>query len=169
LFGEQALQSVVSNVHYPHTDIIVEHNSRVVNSAAIIKISSKMLFRKNYKIGVLLTDGMNEFELASVLDTHVRTFPKSINTFSPGGKNVSSKFGLTLYPTGSLKDNQINELHVLDSNSQYASEKDFTTNTSIITYRTERKLYPIEVCLERITVLYGTNFRNCVKLTLDYN
>ena len=169
LFGEQTLQSVLHDVHYPHADIKVEHDSRVVNSAAIIKIASKMLFKKNYNMGVLLTDSINEFELASVLDTYVRTFPKSINTFSPQGKNVSSKYGLTLYPTGNLKSDQINELHVLDSNSRYAAEKDVITNASIITYSAEQKLYPIDKCLERIAALYGSNFRNCVKLTLDYN
>jgi transcriptional regulator GlxA family with amidase domain len=169
LFGEQTLQSVLHDVHYPHPDIKVEHDSRVVNKRAIIKIVSKMLFQKNSKMGVLLTDGMNEFELASVLDTYARTFPKSINTFSPQGRYVSSKYGLTLYPTGNLKEDQINELHVLDSSSQYVAEKDVITDARIITYSTERKPYPIDVCLERIAELYGINFSTCVKLTLDYN
>ena len=99
----------------------------------------------------------------------MRTFPKSINSFSVGGKNITSKYGLTLYPTGDLTKDQVNEVHLLDPQSSTTSKQDLFTNASIIKYSTERKLYPIEVCLERIAALYGTNFKNCVKLTLDYN
>jgi transcriptional regulator GlxA family with amidase domain len=169
LFGEKTLQSVLHNVRYPHADIKVEHDSRVVNKGAIIKIVSKMLFKKNSKMGVLLADGMNEFELASVLDTYVRSFPKSINTFSAEGKNVSSKYGLTLYPTGNLQEDRINELHVLDSNVQPIATKDSRTNVNILKYNSEQKQYPIDLCLERIAALYGNKFMNCVKLMLDYN
>jgi len=168
VFGEHTMQSVLHNVAYPHPDIKVEHQSQVVNNGAIIRIASKMLFRKNYKIGVLLADSLNEFELASILDTYMRTFPKSINSFSVGAKNITSKYGLTLYPTGDLQKDQVNEVHVLNSKSVTPPE-DLFTNASIIQYSAERKLYPIEICLERIAALYGTSFKNCVKLTLDYN
>jgi putative intracellular protease/amidase len=104
LFGNQTMQAVIHNISYPHPDIKMNHTSEIVDKSAIIKIASKMLFRRNYKVGVLLTDSLNEFELASVLDTYVRTFPKSINSFSLDGKSVTSKYGLTLYPTGDLKD-----------------------------------------------------------------
>jgi transcriptional regulator GlxA family with amidase domain len=168
VFGEHTMQKVLHNVGYPHPDIKVEHQSQVVNNGAIIRIASKMLFRKNYKIGVLLADSLNEFELASILDTYMRTFPKSINSFSVGAKNITSKYGLTLYPTGDLQKDQVNEVHVLNSKSVTPPE-DLFTNASIIQYSAERKLYPIEICLERIAALYGTSFKNCVKLTLDYN
>src|SRR5205807_6823864 len=90
--------------------IKMDHASKVVNKRAITKIASKMLFRKNYQVGVLLTDSVNEFDLASVLDTYVRTFPKSINSFSLNGKNVASKYGLKLYPTGDVKEDKVNEI-----------------------------------------------------------
>jgi putative intracellular protease/amidase len=169
LFGEQTLRAVINDVHYPRADIKVEHDSRVVDNAAKVKIVSKMLFKKNYKIGVLLTGGINEFELASVLDTYVRTFPKSINTFSAQGRNVSSKYGLTLYPTGNFENDKMNEVHILDSNALQVSKKDLPTNASILKYDIERTLYPIDLCLERIAGLYGNKFMNCVKLMLDYN
>jgi len=88
VFGEQTMQTVLHEVAYPHPNIKVEHRSQVVNNGAIIKIASKMLFKKNYKIGVLLADSLNEFELASVLDTYMRTFPKSINSISVGEKTL---------------------------------------------------------------------------------
>jgi putative intracellular protease/amidase len=168
LFGEQTMQAVLHDVAYPHSDIKVDHHSKVVNKGAIIKIASKMLFRKNYRIGVLLTDSLNEFELASVLDTYVRSFPKSINSFSVDGKNVSSKYGLTLYPTGDTKEDQVNELHVLNP-QPFNQSQDLFTNATIVKYSNEPKQYRIESCLDRISTLYGANFKNCVKLMLDYN
>jgi len=169
LFGEQTMQAVLHDVRYPHSDVKINHKSMVVNKGAIIKIASKMLLKKNYKIGVLLTDSLNEFELASVLDTYVRSFPKSINSFSVNGKNITSKYGLTIYPTGDPKEDRVNEVHVLNSKSFNVPEQKLFSHASIIKYSTERKLYPIETCLSRISSLYGANFENCVKLMLDYN
>ncbi|MCW3080520.1 DJ-1/PfpI family protein [Segetibacter sp.] len=168
LFGEQTMQGVLHDVRYPHADIKVDHQSLVVSKGAIIKIATKMLFSKNYRIGVLLTDSLNEFQLASVLDTYVRSFPKSINSFSSDGESVSSKYGLTLYPTGDTKEDKVNELHVLNLQLENVTQNVFT-NASMIKYSTEPKQYFIEKCLQRIASLYGTNFKNCVKLMLDYN
>ncbi len=169
LFGEQTMQAVLQNVGYPHADIKVEHASEVVNKRAITKIASKMLFRKNYKVGVLLTDSVNEFDLASVLDTYVRTFPKSINSFSLDGKGVASKYGLTLYPTGDVKEDRVNELHLLNPKALEASVPNQFSTARIVAYSPDQKQYPINVCLDRIALQYGTNFKNCVKLMLDYN
>jgi len=168
LFGEQTMQAVLHHVAYPHDDVTVRHESQVVSNGAIIKIASKMLFKKNYNIGVLLTDGINEFELASVLDTYVRSFPKSINSFSRSGASVSSKYGLTLYPTGDAKD-EVNELHILRPNVSDMTEQQSFTHAQIVNYESSSNRYPIEQCLERIATLYGSNFKNCVKLMLDYN
>ena len=169
LFGEQTMQSVLHNIGYPHAGIKMDHTSEVVNKRAITKIASKMLFRRNYKVGVLLTDSVNEFDLASVLDTYVRTFPKAINSFSLNGKGVASKYGLTLYPTGDVKEEEVNELHLLSPNTADAIERNYFTKARIVNYSPDRKQYPINVCLDRIALLYGTNFKNCVKLMLDYN
>jgi putative intracellular protease/amidase len=169
LFGEQTMQSVLQNVGYPRADIKIDHTSAVVNKRAITKIASKMLFRKNYSVGVLLTDSVNEFDLASVLDTYVRTFPKSINSFTLDGKGVTSKYGLTLYPTGDVKEDKVNELHQLNPKALEASVQNQFSKTRIVAYSPDRKQYPINVCLDRIALQYGTNFKNCVKLMLDYN
>jgi hypothetical protein len=163
------MHTVLHEAAYPHADIKVEHQSLAVGTGAIIKIASKMLFKKNYRVGVMLTDSLNEFELASVLDTYMRTFPKSINSFSVDGRNITSMYGLTLYPTGDLNADRVNEVHVLDPKSFTTPEQNLFNNASIIKYNRNPKRYPIEICLERIAALYGTNFKNCVKLTLDYN
>jgi len=169
LFGEQTMQSVLYNIKYPDTAVKVNHRSDVVSKAAIVKIASKMLFKSNYKIGVLLTDGVNEFELASVLDTYVRSFPKSINSFSDNGKSVVARYGLTLYPTGDLEKDHFDELHVLSRNIPAVPGLGSSAKSNIVQYSTEQKLYPIDICLGRIESQYGSNFRNCVKLMLDYN
>ncbi|MBV9961802.1 MAG: DJ-1/PfpI family protein, partial [Parafilimonas sp.] len=166
LFGEQTMQAVLADINYPHKDIKLNHKSDVVGAGTIAKIVSKKLFRKNLKIGVLLSDSVNELELASVLDTYVRTFPKSINTVSINGKNILSKYGLTMCATADFRQDQIDELHVLVPGN---SKQPALTNVFIINYSETKKQYPINVCLDRIAVLYGNNFKNCVKLTLDYN
>ena len=169
LFGEQTMQAVLHNAGYPHPDIKMDHASEVVNKRAITKIASKMLFRKNYNVGVLLTDGVNEFDLASVLDTYVRTFPKSINSFSLNGMGIASKYGLMLYPTGDIKEDRVNELHLFNPKPWEASVPNQFTKAHLISYNLDRKQYPINICLDRIALQYGTNFKNCVKLMLDYN
>lgn len=163
------MQAILHNMGYPHADIKVDHTSDVVNRGAIIKITSKMLFRKNNKVGVLLTDSVNEFELASVLDTYVRSFPKSINSFSLNGNGVTSKYGLTLYPTRDVKEDKVNELHLLTTTSIEISKQSQFAKASIIEYRQDQQRYPINVCLDRIALQYGTKFKNCVKRMLDYN
>jgi hypothetical protein len=61
----------------------------VVKKGAIISGISKVLFRKNYKIGVLLKDNINEFELASLLDTYTYTAPASIESFINRGNFIT--------------------------------------------------------------------------------
>jgi hypothetical protein len=169
VFGEQTADAVLHNIGYPHPNIKVDHASDVVNRGAIVKIASKILFRKNYKVGVMLADSVNEFELASILDTYVRTFPKSINSFSLDGNGVTSKYGLTLHPTGDLGKNKVNELHLLDPKSVHSAEQNSFAKARIVTYSEDQKGYPINICLERIAHQYGTKFKTCVKLMLDYN
>jgi transcriptional regulator GlxA family with amidase domain len=165
LFGHETMQKVLHDIRYPHGDIRVEHQSRVVNKGAMVKIGSKMIFRKSRKVGVLLTDNINEFELASVLDTYVRSFPKSINSITLNSKSVSSKYGLTLFPTAEYKAKRLNELHVIDD--RLSTESLF--NKEVVVKYTTETIYPIEACLGRIQSQYGSKFRNCVKLMLDYN
>lgn len=166
LYGEQTMQQVLENIKYPHSNIQMNHKSETVGTGAIFKIVSKVIFRKNYKIGVQLDDNINEFELASLLDTYTRTFPSSLNTFSFNGKKITSRYGLTMYPTG-IKTDKVNEVHLL--NQGIPSEQNIFANARIIKYDASINKYPIDICLERISQLYGDNFKSCVKLTLDYN
>ena len=166
LFGEENMQKVLHNIKYPHADIQINHKSEIVGTNAIFTIVSKVIFKKNYKIGVQLDDNINEFELASLLDTYTRTFPSSLNTFSLNNKKITSKFGLTMYPTG-IQSGKVNELHLLDPGNH--SDQKIVANARLIKYDSSTNKYPIDICLERISQLYGDHFKSCVKLTLDYN
>jgi putative intracellular protease/amidase len=166
LFGEAAMRGVIQSINYPHSTIQVSHESKIVNTSSIIRAVSKVLLKKNIRMGVLLHDGIDEFSLASILDTYVRSFPSSINTFSANSDGVVSKYGLRLYPTGNLDDKPLNELHVL--NTVPAAYNSSLSAANIIKYDRVSS-YPINICLDRISSLYGSGFTNSVKLMLDYN
>ena len=61
----------------------------------------------------------------------------------------------------------LDELHIPGSAPDNELHLREHSNTTIITY-TENK-YPIDVCLERISLQYGYKFENVVRLLLDYN
>ena len=166
LFGEESMRKVLRRIKYPHSTIQINHKSEIVGTGAIFTIISKVIFKKNYKIGVQLEDNMNEFELAGLLDTYTRTFPSSLNTFSLNGKKITSEYGLTMYPTG-VKSDKVNELHLPDPG--IPSAQPIFAKARVIKYDPSVNRYPIDLYLERISRLYGDKFRNCVKLTLDYN
>lgn len=169
LFGEETAQAALRNIRYPHDSIKVEHQSSVVNNGAIVKIVSKVLFKKKVRMGFWLNDKVNEFDLASLLDTYVRSFPTSLNTFSADGAAVTSKYGLILYPTGDVKKDEVNELHLLEPKQIQSSDQDLFAKAKVISYEQSVGKYPIDICLEKIRTIYGSKFENCVKLMLDYN
>ena len=169
LFGEETAYAVLRNVSYPHAGIKTDHQSDVVNKRAIARIASKVLFKKKIRMGVWLDDEVNEFDLASLLDTYIRSFPASLNTFSSSGRSVTSKYGLTLYPSGDSQNNKVNELHLLNPERIKSSGQELFANARVINYQQSSGNYPIDVCLERIRALYGSKFENCVRLMLDYN
>ena len=169
IFGKEIMHQVLNDVHYPHKEIKNDHKSLVVSTRAIIYGISKVIFSKNYKIGVLLKDSINEFELASLLDTYARTVPGSIETFVTNGKLVTSKYGLTIYPTSDLNNRSFDEVHVLMPRSFTRADAETLKNSQIIQYGQEQLKYPIDIFLDRIKHQYGNNFQNLVKLMLDYN
>lgn len=118
---------------------------------------------------MLLQDHINEFELASILDTYSRTLPKSIHSFSINNKPVVSKYGLTLYPSGNLNDFKPDEVHVLIPKSITLADQALFKNGRTINYCYENDQYTLNHCLVRIDKVLGRNFMNFVKLTLDYN
>ena len=169
LFGKETMQRVAANIYYPHADIKTEHQSIAVSGSTKTTILKKVMFKKNKDVGVLLQDGMSEFNLAGVLDTYNRSFPSSCNTYSSSGKTVTTKYGLTLIPTGDAHKNNVDELHVLMPGTFSKNAEVFFKKAQYIKYDHQQEQYIIDVCLKRIAQQYGSSFENVTKLLLDYN
>jgi putative intracellular protease/amidase len=169
IFGRETMQKVLNDIHYPHPEIITDHESLVVDEAAIFTGLSKVLFRKNYKIGVLLKDNINEIELAGLLDTYARTVPASIESFVTRGYSIKSKYGLTIFPTGVFTSQSFDEVHVLMPDSSGHTEQILWESSQVVNYDHHQRQYAIDKYLARISTQYGSKFQHLVKLMLDYN
>ena len=169
LFGDEVMHSVLDDIKYYKGDLLKEHNSVAVKGSAIYSGLTKVVFKRNRNIGILLQDGISEFELAGIFDTYTRSLPSSIKAFTTNGAAVTTKYGLTVIPTGDMKTSKIDELHII--RPEILSKQDSTTlkNLDIVTYHQPSGKYIINECLERIEHLYGSKFQNVVKLALDFN
>ena len=169
LFGPEIMIKVIRDIDYPYTSPKTEHQSNALRFGDKMAVGKKIIFTKNKKIGVLLRDSINEFELAVVMDTYNRTFPKSIESFSYNDSAVKTKYGLTLIPTGTIHNIELDELHILDSVSFSNTDLLRLNHGEVVKYNSTQKQYIIDECLHRIHDQHGEKFENVVKLMLDYN
>ena len=167
LLGDKSMREVAANVHYPHPEILTAHQSIAINFGNEFTIATKVIIQQNRKLGMLLQQGMSEFELVSVLDTYVRTFPKSFRFFTLADSTIQTKYGLTVMHTDGNDSKNLDEIHVLMPGDS-AFVNSLNSDTKIVRYDLKSQ-YPIEACLERIGELYGDKFKTVVKLMLDYN
>lgn len=168
LFGQETMQSVLKEINYYKEDIQTEHKSIAVNGNAIFSGFTKVVFTNNKNIGVLLQDSISELELSGIFDSYTRTLPSSIKAFVTNGTTVTSKYGLTLIPTGDMKSSKIDELHVMKPERLSQQDSLQLKNMEIVAYYPDGK-YILNECAERIQQQYGDKFQNLVKLALDYN
>lgn len=169
LFGHQVMETVMSEINYPSTEIRKAHKNRLVAGNPIYKDIRKGKIKHTEKVGVLLQDGISEFDLAAILDCYYRSFPSSLATYTTGAKNVTSKFGLILLPTGDLNLSPPSEIHVLKSDKLSQADRALVNNAAIVSYDQHDKRYIIDTCLRRIGDLYSDEYMTLVKLMLDYN
>ena len=169
LFDEETMIKVLQGINYPHAQPKIDHQSKAINFGDKLTIGKKVILKHNRKIGVLLQDGINEFELAAIMDTYNRTFPKSIESYVIADPTIRTKYGLILIPTGSFQTAKIDELHVLNPLLFSKIDEAYFNKVEIITYHNLQKQYIINVCLERIKKQYGADYENIVRLLLDYN
>ena len=169
LFGRETMLKVLNDIGYPSAEIKTDHKSIPFGTGSTMTALRKVIFKKNNKIGVLLQDGINEFELAGLLDSYVRTMPSRLETFVLNGSSVKSKYGLTMYPTGSFREPSFDEIHVLMPELITVDDKRLLASSKLVTYDHLQSGYPIDIYLTRIGGQYGTKFRETVKLMLDYN
>ena len=168
MFGAATMDSLKNNISYPHLSPKIAHESIKIAFNDKLTILKKVLFGENRRVGVLLQEGMDEFKLASILDTYNRTFPKSINSFSLNNMGVKSKYNLTIIPTQSVEEMSVDEIHIINSLSNLNSGINEFEEMDIITYQ-EHNIYMIDRCLDRIEKQHGTKFKAITKLLLDYN
>ncbi|CAN5240679.1 hypothetical protein BH11BAC5_BH11BAC5_07740 [soil metagenome] len=169
MFGPEVVRKVIENIGYPYLLPKIAHQSKVFSFGDKVTVAKKIMIKGNKKIGLLLQDGINEFELAAIMDTYNRTFPKSLESFSAGDLPVKTKYGLTLIPTGKINGNKLDELHVINAHAFSKSEEAAFSADKSVRYHNFQKQYIIDECLQRIRLEYGYKFENVVKLMLDYN
>ena len=169
IFGSEIMSMVIQNIHYPGEAPKIKHQSNRFQFNDKLAVGKKIILRKNNNVGVLLQNGINEFELAAVMDTYNRTFPASIQSFSYNDSAIKSKYGLTIIPTGKITNNKLNELHLIHPVSFSKSEQVLFDKAKVVQYDRSEACYIIDQCLDRIGDQYGVRFKNSVKLMLDYN
>ena len=169
LFGRETMQDVMANIHYRYPEIKVEHQSIAIDTKDKLTIIKKILFRKNRNVGVLLQDGANELQLASILDTYGRTFPASLEAHIFNGLTVKTKYGLTIVSTQQSKLNTLSELHVINPEALSKEELSALGKTDVVSYTNAQTEYPIDICVKRIASQYGSKFATVSKIMLDYN
>jgi putative intracellular protease/amidase len=169
LFGDSVLNIAMKSIHYPYPDIRLRHESKALAFGEKFDIAAKVYLKKNKKIGVLLTNDINEFQLAVTLDTYHRTFPAALNTFTIDNKPVLSKFGLILIPGSVNKElKYLDELHHppgIDSMQPAL----ITLCPDVLAIPFPSGSYLFDHNLNRIKKMYGKQFATVVKMLLDYN
>lgn len=169
LFGSDVMNKVLQDVRYPSPVVKTAHRSVALSGSDKFTALKKVLFRKNRDIGALLDNGINEFDMATILELYGRTFPASFKTCILNGSAVTTKYGLTLISTGDSRMNRLDELHVVMPGFHARPDASYFKHTKIITYSDSRDKYLVNTCLERIGKQYGRRFENFVKISLDYN
>jgi putative intracellular protease/amidase len=169
LFGSETMQNVLQNINYPGVEIKTMHKSIEINGNSKLTVAKKIIFRKNRKIGMLIENGINEFNMAGIVETYNRSFPVSLTVFNLNSSTIRTKYGLTLINTGDSAGKRFNELHVPTPGSFSKEDQSLYKKTKIIRYDNLQKLYPIDICLKRIGEQYGHQFEKFVKVSLDYN
>ncbi|WP_317166604.1 DJ-1/PfpI family protein [Chitinophaga fulva] len=169
LFGRQTMLQVSKLIYYKSSPEQTAHKSIPVGFSDKMTIGKKVLLGKNRQIGVLLENGANELELAAVLDTYNRTFPKSLESVTLTDSSVITGYGLTLLPTTSLHKFHPDELHVLQPDKLPSKIQTLVDSSVIVRYDRQQPQYIIDACLNRIRLQYGPKYTKVVKLLLDYN
>ena len=117
LFGRETMQKVLADIGYPDAEIKTMHNSISVRGSDKLTVLKKIMFRRNRMIGLLMENGMNEFAMASVLETYGRSFPASFTTTNLSSSSIQTKYGLNMLMAGQTAIEDLDELHVVTPKS----------------------------------------------------
>lgn len=169
LFGDETRNKAAATIHYPHSETRLAHQSIALSGNNKFAAAKKVFLKKNRRIGVLLENGIDEFMLATILDTYGRTFPASFKTYILQDSTVITQNGLTLIHTGNNGIKGLRELHLLMPESFSKEDAAFFRGIKTVQYDRQQKGYLFNTCLKRIGEQYGHSFEQFVKISLDYN
>jgi transcriptional regulator GlxA family with amidase domain len=169
LFGSETSKKVAADINYPYEEIKLSHQSISVNGSDIYAAVKKVFFKSNRDIGILLENGINEFTMATILDTYSRTFPASFKTYILHDSTIKTKYGLNIIYTGNNDVKGLDELHLAMPESFSIEDSMFFRNITTVRYDKIQKQYLFNICLKRISEEYGHKFEIFVKTSLDYN
>jgi transcriptional regulator GlxA family with amidase domain len=169
LFGRETMKKLLTDIHYPEEEIRSSHESIALKKSDKITFLKKALFTRNKRIGLLLEDGINEFEMASLIDTYNRTLPYSFNTLDIKGSGIQTKFGLTLVTTQNPNLRKLDELHILSSGSLPTESAALFNKIKIVKHPELQKSYAFDSYFQKIRSQYGESFAHVVRVSLDYN
>jgi transcriptional regulator GlxA family with amidase domain len=169
LFGRETMKGLLTDIHYPEKEIRTSHESIALTKRDKVTFLKKALFNKNKRIGLLLQDGMNEFEMATLIDTYNRTLPYSFSTFNMSRVDIHTKFGLSLVTRGKPHLRNIEELHILTVASLPAENAARFKNVKIVRHPELQNSYAFDTYFQKIGRQYGKIFADVVMVSLDYN
>jgi transcriptional regulator GlxA family with amidase domain len=169
LFGSETTKMVATDISYPYEKTRLEHQSIALDGGNKFAAAKKVFLKRNRKIAVLLDNGINEFTMATILDTYGRTFPASFKTYILHDSSIQTKYGLRLIYTGNNDVAGLNELHLAMPGSFSKEDAVFFSGIKTVSYDKMQKGYLFNICLKRIGEQYGHSFENFVKISLDYN
>lgn len=169
IFGRATAQKIMADIHYPHQEIKLTHQSIAMNGRNKFGVAKKIIFRKNRNIGILLSNDINEFAMAATIDTYGRTFPASFKTYTLHDSIIHTRYGLSIVATGNNSIEGLDELHVIMPEAFTKVDQFFFRKVKTIIYENQQKQYLFDVYLKSIGRQYGNQFEQFVKVSLDYN
>ncbi len=169
LFDSATARKVAAGIHYPYAETRLQHQSIALNGSNKFAVVKKILFRNNRDIGILLTNGINELTMATILDTYNRSFPASFRTYILHDSVIVTKHGLSIIYTGKNDIKGLDEIHFATPGSLSAEDAVFFKDIKTVSYDKKQDEYLFNICLKRIENQYGHSFERFVRISLDYN
>ncbi|MGI9541671.1 MAG: DJ-1/PfpI family protein [Cyclobacteriaceae bacterium] len=166
---------ILKRISYPSDSIRLITSDKGMGFGDVMNIVGKTGFRSNKKLAIYLPENFEELQVAAIIDTYNRSFPKSLYTFTQNTQYVTSKNGLLAVPNVSLES-----LVKVDEIIIPVSEEDLTNQEKQWLYGISNEVqgeliyynqqeYIFHQLYERIKDQYGRKYAKTVFRLLDYD
>lgn len=169
IFGSETARKVATEINYPYEEPRLTHQSIALTGSNKFAAAKKVFLKKNRDIGILLQNGINEFTMATLLDTYSRTFPASFSTYILHDSAIETKYGLQIIYTGKNEVKGLKELHTPMPGPLSGDAARYFKGIKTVSYDNIKNEYLFNSCLRRIEEQYGHPFEQFVRISLDYN